>query len=835
MEGSRHDNNLHLCFHGDDAPCACACPFDFDLRSFMEKMQLGRIDAAFRLYRNAVVFPDIVWRVCPAPCGDSCVRSGSDAALSFTLLEHACLEYARSTDPIAFNLPQKTQRIAIVGAGLSGLTCAMKFVPKKYDVTIYEKTGVIGGGLSRYVPEEIYLTEFQKQFGDEKYTLLLNTPVVDLNALDYDAIYVSSGADAVGEGDRVFRCPPDIEPIDMIAHGIGSLHEIEWFLKTGKRKEAEQTGLKEDRAAAMGAKTLTPAPAMEPENGSAFTKEEAVAEAKRCIRCDCSACLDNCELLRKYQMYPARLMEEVNLTMNPVTLFTGRVALREICSCSQCGLCKQLCPVDVDVGDYFLRTRRELEETDAFPKAFHDFWLRDMAFSNGEAGLLLKLSPRGLREGGVIAPGEPEGTAAQRVFFPGCQLGASDPRYVTLAYEYLLRRLPDTALFLRCCGAPALWAGDDRLHRAELDAIRGAWEELGRPEFLLACPSCRKMFREYLPEISCRMIYKIFLEFGAPELGVATTAAATAAAASTTAVASTAAAKTVPTEAASATSASATTAAVASTVTAAATATPAAPTLLTASVFDPCAGRNDPALQQSVRTLAENAGFALEELPHSREEARCCSWGGQSFTADPALAETIVANNANQSKNPYIAYCVNCRDILAASGKPVWHILDVLFGINDSHRPSPTATARRENKAELRRGLMETYDGQGSILRYGDENMSDAAGLYNTTQPEGAAVADEGGQARAATQIELIISDELARKMSDALILEEDVRAVVAHCEQTGLKLLDPGTGRFIGHLRRGIITYWAVYTLETEGCYTLTDAYCHRMMIEEE
>ena len=814
MEGSRYDNNLHLCFHGDDAPCGCACPFDLDLRSFMEKMQLGRIDAAFKQYRNAVVFPDIVWRVCPAPCGGSCVRSGRDAALSFRLLERACLEHARSTDPIAFNLPQKSQRIAVVGAGLSGLTCAMKFAPKKYDVTIYEKTGAIGGGLSRYIPEDIYLAEFQKQFGDEKYTLLLDTPVEDLSALDYDAIYVSSGVIATGEGDRIFRCPPDVDPIDMIVHGIASLHDIEWFLKTGRRREEEQPGQKESRAAAMGARALTPAPAVEPENGSAFTKAEAIAEAKRCVRCDCSACLDNCELLRKYQMYPARLMEEVNLTMNPVTLFTGRVALREICSCSQCGLCKQLCPVDVDIGDYFLRTRRELEETDAFPKAFHDFWLRDMAFSNGEAGLLLKSAYPGLQ-----GCGSPGATAVPPVFFPGCQLGASDPRYVTLTYEYLLHHQPDTALLLRCCGAPALWAGDDSLHQAELDAIRGAWEELGRPEFLLACPSCRKMFRDFLPEISCRMIYELFLEFGVPEQGAAAaTAAAAAAAATAPAAAATAAAT-------------------------AAAATAAAPTpapLPTAAVFDPCACRDDPGLQQNIRRLAESAGFALEELPHSREEARCCSWGGQSFTADPALAKSIVANNITRGDDPYIAYCVNCRDILAASGKPVWHILDLLLGINDGKRPSPTATARRESRAELKRQLLSAYGGKVSIPQYednGDYGMKETAGPHSAVSPDAVAAAGtaERGTAAAEAQIKLHISDDLARKMSDALILEEDIRGVIAHCESTGQKLLDPGTGRSVGHLKQGIITYWAVYSPDEEGGYTLTDAYCHRMKIEEE
>jgi hypothetical protein len=413
-----------------------------------------------------------------------------------------------------------------------------------------------------------------------------------------------------------------------------------------------------------------------------------------------------------------------------------------------------------------------------------------MAFFFLEAGLLLK----------PTATTKP----CSQVFFPGCQLGASDPRYVTLSYEYLLRCSPDTALLLHCCGAPAIWAGDDELHRAELAAIRSAWEELGKPVFLLACPSCQKMFRDYLPEIHCRMIYDIFLECGFPGRAAPPAANSTASIASSTA---SGASGTV-SGANSTESAASSTASIASS----GTSSTASSVNSTASVYDPCASRYDPDLQQNIRKLALDAGFSLEELPHSREETRCCSWGGQSFTADPSLAKKMIANAVTQNENPYIAYCVNCRDIFSASGKPCWHILDVLYGINDSQRPAPTATARRQNRIKLKRELLLQYGDAGQIAGYGD----------------GSVMAMQDG-------FELRISEELSRRMSDALILEEDIYAVVRHCEDTGQKLLDHGTGRLIGHLKRGIVTYWAVYAPEEEGCFALIDAYSHRMTIEHE
>ena len=81
MVALRQVNNIHLCFNGSDAPCATACPFNLDMRAFQKQMQRGRFDGALRIYRNAVVFPDIVWRLCPAVCKEACIRGSADAPI----------------------------------------------------------------------------------------------------------------------------------------------------------------------------------------------------------------------------------------------------------------------------------------------------------------------------------------------------------------------------------------------------------------------------------------------------------------------------------------------------------------------------------------------------------------------------------------------------------------------------------------------------------------------------------------------------------------------------------------------------------------------------------
>jgi hypothetical protein len=79
----------------------------------------------------------------------------------------------------------------------------------------------------------------------------------------------------------------------------------------------------------------------------------------------------------------------------------------------------------------------------------------------------------------------------------------------------------------------------------------------------------------------------------------------------------------------------------------------------------------------------------------------------------------------------------------------------------------------------------------------------------------------------------LVIDDALAQSMSRDLILEEDVAAVISHCEETGRRLERSGTGRFIGHLRRGFVTYWVEYEPVGE-IYRLHKVYCHRMSLKE-
>ena len=222
-----------------------------------------------------------------------------------------------------------------------------------------------------------------------------------------------------------------------------------------------------------------------------------------------------------------------------------------------------------------------------------------------------------------------------------------------------------------------------------------------------------------------------------------------------------------------------------------------------ASVFDPCASREEPQLQQAVRTLAERSGFHLEPLPMSGRLAQCCSWGGQVSVTHPPYARHVVKERIAASDLPYITYCSNCRDSFAAAGKRAWHILDILFDLNGADRGSPTITERWRNRLTLKRTLLQEY-------------------WHETTERE-------------ETGMELKMAPELRQKLHDERLLETDIAAVIATCEASGNKVLDPATGTFSGHLLIGQMTCWVEYRPAPGAGFELVRAYAHRMRIEGE
>jgi hypothetical protein len=264
------------------------------------------------------------------------------------------------------------------------------------------------------------------------------------------------------------------------------------------------------------------------------------------------------------------------------------------------------------------------------PAALHDFWLREMDFATTE---------------GSFASAAKGKDSCEYAFYPGCQLGASNPAHVLRSYG-LLSETYDAGIFLGCCGAPAYWAGDDARLRANLESTELTWKAIGRPTLVFACATCMALFRSLLPDIPGVSLYELL---AAGEGGL-----------------------------------------------------PAGP-LARAAVFDPCAARGDAGMESGVRTLATKAGVVLEEL---KEHNRCCGYGGHIRVANPGLYDEITRHRAEASDSPYIVYCANCKEVFVARHKECAHVLDLVFGLDPGSRV-PSLQDKRENSLMVKRELMK--------------------------------------------------------------------------------------------------------------------------------
>ena len=890
---AEHRELLEYEFYGKDClagklpPCATACPLNVNMRDLAGSLQKGNFAAAYRNYRDRTVFPRIVALICREPCRKACLRVDLDDSIRAGLLERALVALAPSTVPPRYNLPPKAQKIAIVGGGVCGLACAQRLGSKGYDVTVYEETKRLGGRLGSgedpersqpsdrldgpgnggtedatvgLLTEEILQEEIANQLQFSRIRYEMGCRISTLDALDFDAAFI-----ATGQGGIDFGLAEDMDrasfgtkrpgvflggglsgaaPVAEIGQAVVAAHSIEKYLKIGYMDGIPESFMIEESRITVSIAGVQPAEAIMPSAGSDYTKEEAIREADRCLRCDCTWCMDACELFGHFQKTPRQMIGEAFSSIHTGKgSITKQTSTHVISSCNLCGLCARVCPVDIDIGRMAYDFRHFKRQAGKYPEGYSDYYLRDMIFSSGEGALFR------------LAPGA---SGASHLFFPGCQLGAVQPQLIGRVWAYLLDRLPDTAIAMACCGAPADQSGDGALSDRLIAGFKEHWEAMGRPVLICACPTCMKHFRTFLPEATLRSVYEVVDERGLPELVNAGEGAGRSAEAGEDAGQS---------EEAERSAGSAARRRIAESG------------VLT--VFDPCSSREFGPMQESVRRILRSLGGTLEELPYARENAQCCGIGAHIQGANPSLTETLVHNRIMALDNIYINYCTNCRDAFLLRGKSCYHILDLLFGLDEEipQASDPKTTPadlpfvlpglgrRRTHKIEAKNLILQTFfheempgtgvppipagAGADALKVEVGEPMQAGAGAdalkVEVGEPMQAGARTDALKVKAGEPTQagagagplenagtLFIPPELLLKMNRKLILEEEVARTIDFCERSGIRLYDRGKDCYYGHLQIGLSTIWATWR-GAEGGYTLLNVYSHRIKILEE
>ena len=202
MEASR-------CLNCKNPRCVSGCPVSIDIPAFIDKVKNRDYKAAAEVIAENSALPAVCGRVCPqeSQCEGVCVRGIKGEAVAIGKLERFVADWARENGIAAENKAEKNgQKVAVIGSGPAGLTCAGELIKKGYEVTIFEALHEPGGVLVYGIPEfrlpkDLVVAkevENVKKLGVkiETDTIIGKSVSIDdlMDEEGYDAVFIGSGA-----------------------------------------------------------------------------------------------------------------------------------------------------------------------------------------------------------------------------------------------------------------------------------------------------------------------------------------------------------------------------------------------------------------------------------------------------------------------------------------------------------------------------------------------------------------------------------------------------------------------------------------------------------------
>ena len=144
------------CLHCKNRPCVEGCPVNIHIPEFIAKVAEGDFKAAYEIISDTNALPCVSGRVCPqeSQCESRCVRGVKGEAVAIGRLERFVADWYLKNVVVAPQKPtQNGIRVAVVGSGPAGLTCASDLAKKGYEVTVFEAFHTAGGVLVYGIPE----------------------------------------------------------------------------------------------------------------------------------------------------------------------------------------------------------------------------------------------------------------------------------------------------------------------------------------------------------------------------------------------------------------------------------------------------------------------------------------------------------------------------------------------------------------------------------------------------------------------------------------------------------------------------------------------------------
>jgi NADPH-dependent glutamate synthase beta subunit-like oxidoreductase len=183
--------------------CMSSCPVAKDIPRIIRLVSEGNYSDAVAVMREKVPFVYSLGNICFHPCQEECNRSEVDEAVAICALERFAASYASETSAKMDRRPSNGKRVAVVGSGPAGLTCAYYLSNLGYGVTVFESMPEPGGmlryGIPEYrLPKDVLQKDLYFMIGSG-FELKLNQPIgrnitVDSLKNDHDAVFLATGA-----------------------------------------------------------------------------------------------------------------------------------------------------------------------------------------------------------------------------------------------------------------------------------------------------------------------------------------------------------------------------------------------------------------------------------------------------------------------------------------------------------------------------------------------------------------------------------------------------------------------------------------------------------------
>ena len=233
-------------------------------------------------------------------------------------------------------------------------------------------------------------------------------------------------------------------------------------------------------------------------------------------------------------------------------------------------------------------------------------------------------------------------------FMPGCALPSYNPINVELTVKHLLNVFPDLSVVQKCCGKPTSAVGQADLFQERLSSLIEDFKYCEVDEVIVACQSCMKVLGGR-DEFKTTSLWELFPQIGLPKelVGKAKNSD------------------------------------------------------VVFSVHDSCSVREYKGIHDGIRWILTELGYKFAEPERTRENTRCCGFGGMVPPANPGVAKRVMSRRVSDfPTDKIVVYCAACRSCMLQAGGQAWHILDLVWGdVVYANTPPPANTLASPLKA----------------------------------------------------------------------------------------------------------------------------------------